>query len=149
MANELYLKNLVNEGIIENESKLIAIKRAEYEKGNIYSNGKAAYSEGSSYEANQKAGYDTYAPFKYNKNPLAGGAVDLILEGDFINSFLLKEKGKGYIFDATDRKKIKLMNQYNKGNRDIFNLSQKAFNDFLIKYVKDDFVKALKKQLGQ
>ena len=41
------------------------------------------------------------------------------------------------------------MNQYNKGDRDIFNLSQKAFNDFLIKYVKDDFVKALKKQLGQ
>ena len=149
LLNQQHLKNLVNIEIINDEEKLVAIKRTEYEQGNIYSNGSAAYSKSSSYEANEKAGYDTYAPFKYDKNPLAGGAVDLILSGSFINSFLLEEKGEGYIFDATDSKKIKLMNQYNKRGRDIFNLSQKAFDYFLIKYVKDDFTKVLKKQLGQ
>ena len=149
LLNQQHLKNLVNIEIINNEEKLVAIKRNEYEQGNIFSNGSAAYSKSSSYEANEKAGYDTYAPFKYDKNPLAGGAVDLILSGSFINSFLLKEKGKGYIFDATDSKADKLMRQYNKGNRDIFNFSQKAFNDFLIKYVKKPFTSEIKKQLGQ
>ena len=149
LLNQQHLKNLVNIEIINNEEKLVDVKRNEYKQGNIFSNGRTAYSLTSSYEANEKAGYDTYAPFKYDKNPLAGGAVDLILEGDFINSFLLKEKGKGYIFDATDWKKNKLMIKYNKGNRDIFNLSQKAFNDFLIKYVKKPFTSEIKKQLGQ
>ena len=149
LLNQQHLKNLVNVEIINDEDKLVDVKRAEYKQGNIYSNGSAAYSQTSSYEANEKRNFATYAPFKSFWNPLANGKVDLIYEGNFINSFLLKEKGKGYIFDATDWKKIKLMNKYNKGNRDIFNLSQKAFNEFINKYVFSDFRKILKKQLGQ
>jgi hypothetical protein len=149
LANEQHLKNLVNIEIINNEEELVAIKRNEYEQGNIYSNGEASYSTTSSYEVNESAGYDTHAPFKYNKNPLAGGAVDLILEGDFINSFLLIEKNKKYLFDATDWKKYRLMGQYNKGNKNIFNLHQDKFDFFINKYVKQGFIKSLKKELGQ
>ena len=47
---------------------------------------------------------------------------------------------------ANDSKVDDLIGRY---GEDIFNLNQKAFNDFLIKYVKDDFTKVLKKQLGQ
>lgn len=149
LLDQQHLKNLVNIEIINDEEKLVAIKKNEYQQGNIYSNGGTGYSPTSSYAVNELAGYDTYAPFKYNKNPLAGGAVDLILDGDFINSFLLIEKNKKYLFDATDWKKYKLMGQYNKKGRNIFNLSQETFNDFINKYVVNDFINVLKKQLGQ
>lgn len=146
VANETNLKNLVNTEIVEKEDVLVEIKKQEYEQGNIYSNGSRGYSNSSSYEQNLKAGFKKYKDFKRSLNPNAGGKVDLILSGDFINSFLLKEKGKGYEFDATDDKKNDLINYY--GER-IMGLSQEKFNAFLIKYVAPDFRKAIKKQLGQ
>ena len=41
------------------------------------------------------------------------------------------------------------MSQYNKKGRNIFNLHQDKFDFFLNKYVKNDFIKAIKKELGQ
>jgi len=57
-----------------------------------------------------------------------------------------KEKGEGYIFEASDSKADDLLDKY---GEDIFNLNNKAFNDFLIKYVKKPFTSEIKKQLGQ
>ena len=143
--NQQHLKNLVNIEIINDEEKLVNIKKQQYIVGDIFSNGKKAkYSKKSKLV---KDGNELYRDFKNKLNPKAGlGNVDLILGGSFINSFFLEEKGEGYIFAATDSKADDLLDRY---GEDIFNLSQKAFNNFLIKYVKDDFTKVLKKQLGQ
>ena len=145
LLNLQHLKNLVNIEIINDEDKLVDIKKQEYLVGNIFSNGKKAkYSKKSRVV---EGGSELYRDFKNKLNPLPGlGNVDLILGGSFINSFFLEEKGKGYIFGATDSKANDLLGRY---GEDIFNLNQKAFNDFLIKYVKDDFTNVLKKQLGQ
>lgn len=145
LLNQQHLKNLVNIEIINDEEKLIAIKKEQYIVGDIFSNGKKAkYSKKSRVV---EGGNELYRDFKNKLNPKAGlGNVDLILGGSFINSFFLEEKGEGYIFSATDSKTDDLLGRY---GEEIFNLNQKAFNDFLIKYVKDDFVKVLKKQLGQ
>lgn len=138
VANEVYLKNLVNEGIVENESKLIAIKKDEYEQGNIYSNGKS-----------RTYAWEWYRKEKELMNPKASGFVDLIYSGSFIGAFELIEKGKGYIFKSNDRKSILLENKYNNSKSNIFDLNQDVFNNFINKYVRKDFVKAIKTQLGQ
>lgn len=138
LLNQQHLKNLVNIEIINNEEKLVAIKRDEYRDGNIYSNGERRSYAWQEYEDEKKL-----------LNPRAGGDVDLIYTGSFISAFEITEKGEGYIFKSNDAKSDLLSEKYNNSKSNIFNLSQKAFNDFLIKYVKDDFIKVLKKQLGQ
>ena len=138
VANEIYLKNLVNEGIVENESKLIAIKKDEYEQGDIYSNGKS-----------RTYALEWYRQEKRLLNPRADGFVDLIYSGSFIGAFELIEKGKGYIFKSNDGKSSLLETKYNNSKSNIFDLNQDLFNDFINKYVKKDFLKAIKTQLGQ
>jgi hypothetical protein len=143
--NQQHLKNLVNIEIINNEEKLVDVKKQQYLVGDIFSNGKKAkYSKKSRVV---EGGTELYRDFKNKLNPKAGlGNVDLILSGSFINSFFLKEKGEGYIFESNDSKADDLLGRY---GEDIFNLNNKAFNDFLIKYVKKPFTSEIKKQLGQ
>jgi hypothetical protein len=143
--NQQHLKNLVNIEIINNEEKLVDVKKQQYLVGDIFSNGrKAKYSKKSRVSEGSS---ELYRDFKNRLNPKAGlGNVDLILSGSFINSFFLKEKGEGYIFEASDSKADDLLDRY---GEDIFNLNNKAFNDFLIKYVKKPFTSEMKKQLGQ
>lgn len=145
LLNQQHLKNLVNIEIINNEEKLVDVKKQQYLVGDIFSNGrKAKYSKKSRVV---EGGTELYRDFKNKLNPKAGlGNVDLILSGSFINSFFLKEKGEGYIFEASDSKADDLLGRY---GEDIFNLNNKAFNDFLIKYVKKPFTSEIKKQLGQ
>ncbi len=145
MLNQQHLKNLVNIEIINNEEKLVDVKKQQYLVGDIFSNGrKAKYSKKSRVSEGSS---ELYRDFKNRLNPKAGlGNVDLILSGSFINSFFLKEKGEGYIFEASDSKADDLLDRY---GEDIFNLNNKAFNDFLIKYVKKPFTSEMKKQLGQ
>ena len=138
VANEVYLKNLVNEGIVENESKLIAIKKDEYEQGDIYSNGKS-----------RTYAWEWYRQEKRLLNPRADGFVDLIYSGSFIGAFEITEKGKGYIFKSNDGKSSLLETKYNNSKSNIFDLNKDVFNDFINKYVKKDFVKEIKTQLGQ
>ena len=138
VANQVYLKNLVNEGIVENESKLIAIKKDEYEQGDIYSNGKS-----------RTYAWEWYRQEKRLLNPRADGFVDLIYSGSFIGAFEITEKGKGYIFKSNDGKSSLLETKYNNSKSNIFDLNQDVFNDFINKYVKKDFIKEIKTQLGQ
>jgi hypothetical protein len=136
--NQQHLKNLVNIEIINDEDKLIAIKRNEYEQGNIYSNGKS-----------RTYAWDWYRDEKELLNPRAGGFVDLIYSGRFIGAFELIEQGKGYIFKSNDSKSGELSGRYNNQKSNIFNLDQNVFELFLNKYVLSDFRKVLKKQLKQ
>lgn len=138
VTNEVTLKNLVNVEIIENEDVLIAIKRNEYEQGDIYSNG-----------VRRTYAWDWYKKEKQLLNPRADGFVDLIYSGKFINAFELTEVGKNYLFTSTDSKKSLLENRYNNSKSNIFDLNQKVFDTFIDKYVKKGFIKAIKKELGQ
>ena len=145
LLNQQHLKNLVNIEIINDEDKLVDIKKQEYLVGNIFSNGKKAkYSKTSRVV---EGGDELYMDFKHKLNSKAGlGNVDLILSGSFINSFLLEETDKGYIFVSDNSKVDGLVSRYGK---DIFNLDKNVFQLFLKKYVLSDFRKVLKKQLGQ
>jgi hypothetical protein len=142
LANEQTLKILVNAEIAENEEKLIAIKKEEYLDGNIYSRPliRRTYAGGV---------WDWYRKLKLEQNPRADGFVDLIYKGGFIGGFEITTKGKGYTFFSTDSKSRLLKEKYNNSKSDIFDLDQNVFNEFINKYVKQGFVKALKQQLGQ
>jgi len=140
LLNLQHLKNLVNTEIIDDEDKLIAIKKNEYEQGDIYSNGKR-----------RTYALDSYKEIKRQMNPRADGFVDLIFSGSFINSFLIiesKTKDK-LIFKSTDSKYELLGDKYNNSVSNIYNLDQEVFDNFLDKYVKKDFIKAIKQELGQ
>ncbi len=138
LANEQTLKILVNAEIAENEERLIAIKKDEYLDGNIYSNG-----------VRRTYAWKAYKEEKQLLNPRADGFVDLIYGGAFIGAFEITTKGKGYTFLSTDSKARLLKEKYNNSKSDIFDLDQNVFNDFINKYVKQGFIKALKEQLGQ
>ncbi len=138
LANEKTLKILVNAEIAENEEKLIAIKKDEYEQGDIYSRG-----------VRRTYAWKAYREEKLLMNPRADGFVDLIYGGGFIGAFEITTKGKGYTFLSTDSKARLLKEKYNNSKSDIFDLDQNVFNDFINKYVKQGFIKALKEQLGQ
>jgi hypothetical protein len=138
LANEQTLKILVNAEIAENEEKLIAIKKDEYEQGDIYSRG-----------VRRTYAWKAYREEKLLMNPRADGFVDLIYGGGFIGGFEITTKGKGYTFFSTDSKSRLLKEKYNNSKSDIFDLDQNVFNEFINKYVKQGFVKVLKQQLGQ
>lgn len=122
--------------IRKNEKDLLQYKKGDFLIGDIYGDGtKVAYKD------------DEYATYKYFKNPLAGGETDLINEGNFINSFFLQTPLQNkYLFGATDRKSIDLIEKY---GDDILSINKDKFKRFLDNYVKDDYIKILKKQLGQ
>lgn len=140
------LQQMVEVEIRKNEKELVQYKREEYEVGNIYGEpqAKAKYSLTSRVK---KGGKELYRDYKNKLNSKAGlGNVDLILSGDFIESFkLMPNKNGKYLFDATDDKKQELQDAY--GN--IFGLTDVHFDDFLKSYVVQDFIKQIKKQLGQ
>jgi hypothetical protein len=140
IANESALKILVNAEIAENEERLISIKKDEYEQGDIYSNG-----------VRRTYAWKAYREEKQLLNPRADGFVDLIFSGSFINSFLIEETPKKdkLIFKSTDSKYKLLGDKYNNSVSNIYNLDQEVFDNFLDKYVKKDFIKAIKKELGQ
>lgn len=138
LANEKTLKILVEAEIAENEEILIAIKKDEYEQGDIYSKG-----------VRRTYAWKSYREEKLFQNPRADGFVDLIYKGGFIGAFEVTTKGKGYTFMSTDSKAQLLKERYNNSKSDIFDLDQDVFNDFINKYVKQGFIKALKEQLGQ
>lgn len=100
-------------------------------EGDIYGNGTTARYRSKNYEL-----------FKAQKNPVAGGAVDLILTGRFVESmYLLKQKRGRYLFGNRDQKRRKLIDKYGEG---ILGLNQKAFSKFQIDFIKNDFVKKIK-----
>lgn len=82
-------------------------------------------------------------------NPKPGyGTPDLKLSGAFQNSFVLKKKGKNYLFDSTVKyKKYITPSRGQYGYDDVFGLtdkSEKAVNELIYK----EFMEKLRKQIG-
>ena len=127
---------MVNEQLVKEEENLKLLKEQDFLEGDIYGNGtKVDYA------------WKSYAEEKLLQNPKAGGNVDLINTGAFIDSFyLLKPKQNKYLFGAKDKKRNKLVGQY--GN-EIMGLNQDVFDKFQIEIIKPRFVREIKKQLGQ
>jgi hypothetical protein len=122
--------------IRKNETILLQYKRFDFIIGDIWGNGTRF-----NYASPE------YQEYKFNKNPSAKGDVDLINEGDFINSFFLQNPLQNkLLFGATDYKATKLMTKY---GDEIFSINNNRFQIFLKKHVAESFTKAIKKELGQ
>jgi hypothetical protein len=123
---------MVAEELLKDESTLKQLKEQDFLEGDIYGNGTNLAYRSRDYEL-----------FKAGKNPLAGGAVDLILTGDFVDAmYLLRPKQGRYKFGNRDKKRNKLVQKYGDG---IFSLNQNVFN----KYLKDITAPRLKKNISK
>ena len=83
-----------------------------------------------------------YELFKASLNPIAGGAVDLILTGSFVNKLYVHSLGMSrFIFKSRDKKSGLLQERW---GQDIMGLNQKDFDKLqkekyapmLIQYIK-------------
>lgn len=130
------LREMVYDEIIKEEHTLMMLKEQDYLEGDIYGTGVLRKYKNQDYEI-----------YKSKKNPLAGGAVDLINTGSFIDSFyLLKPKQNKYRFGATDSKKGELINNWGQG---IMGLNQGVFEKFQIEIIKPRFVEKLRKIINK
>lgn len=121
--------------ILKHENEIKLIKEQDFLEGDIYGDGTLVSYRSKNYEL-----------FKARKNPLAGGAVDLIDTGDFVNAmYLLKPKGNRYMFGNKDKKRKLLTEKY--GNK-IFGLNQDVFNKFQKEILAPKFRKIIQKQIN-
>jgi len=127
---------MVANQIAKKENQLKKVKEQDFLHGNIYGDNRLLRYRSKAYEM-----------YKSRKNPIAGGAVDLIDTGDFIDAmYLLKPRGNKYLFGNRDAKKKMLVEKY--GN-DIFGLSEDLFEKFLVDFIAQPFIKEIKQKLGQ
>lgn len=127
---------MVNEELIKEEKTLKVLKHQDFEEGDIYGDGKT-YTYRST----------NYANFKRTINPIAGGKVDLILTGAFVDSmYLLKPKTGRYLFGATDNKRSKLVEAY---SINIMGLNQNVFDKFQKEIIAPRFVRKIKNVLNR
>jgi hypothetical protein len=125
------LRELVNEELIKEEQTLKTLKRQDFEEGDIYGNGRKY-----TYQSQE------YSVFKQSINPLAGGKVDLILTGSFVESmYLLKPKQGKYLFGNTDKKRNILKEMY---GDNIFGLNQNVFNKYQKEIITPRFIRKIK-----
>lgn len=126
---------MVNEELIKEESNLKQLKEQDYLEGDIYGDG-----------SNESYRSKNYEIFKSQKNPLAGGAVDLILTGSFVDAMKLNKPNQGkYLFGNTDSKRNMLVEKYGIG---IMGLNQNVFNKFQIDIISPRFIRKLKNILN-
>jgi hypothetical protein len=131
VANITVLRELVNEEFTKDEGTLLELKKQDYLEGDIYGNGTDVAYRSTNYEI-----------FKSKLNPKAGGAVDLILTGDFISSFfLLKGRAGKYLFGAKDKKRNQLVNKY---GIDIMGLNKQVFEKYQKEITAPRFIRRLK-----
>jgi len=130
---ESVLEDIANEVIIKAESEIKGLKEQDFLEGDIYGDGSLR-----SYRA---PGYEL---FKASLNPLAGGAVDLILTGAFVNAMFIDTPNKNaYHFGNSDSKRDKLANQYGTG---IFGLNQNVFDKFQTEILAPRYIRIIKEQ---
>jgi hypothetical protein len=125
------LREIVAEEVLKEEKKLKILKEQDFLEGDIYGDGKKYTYQSSS-----------YSQLKRTMNPLAGGFVDLIFTGSFVESmYLLKPKQGRYLFGATDSKRSKLVEAY---SVNIMGLNQNVFEKFQKDIIFPRFVRKLK-----
>lgn len=125
VAHKPELRKIVYEIILAHEDELKELKYEEYKVGNINSNG-----------TRHRYKNPRYEKFKKDKNPLAGGFVDLILTEHFVESMWVKKsslKEGAFTFGNRNIKKRRpLMEKYGDDFGGIFGLEQKTFDKFQI-----------------
>lgn len=127
---------MVNEELIKDETTLKLLKEQDFLTGDIYGDDTNVYYRSRSYEL-----------FKERKNPLAGGNVDLIDTGNFVDAmFLLKGKKGSYLFGNTDKKKKMLLDKYGK---DILGLNQAVFDKYQKEILAPRFRQKIKLRLNK
>jgi hypothetical protein len=126
------LRELVNEELIKEESNLKLLKEQDYLQGDIFGDGRSYASYRSkSYEQEKRA-----------KNPIAGGKVDLINTGAFVDAmYLLKQRQGRYLFGNKDSKRNILKEIY---GDNIFGLNQTVFDKFQKEVIAPRFIRAIK-----
>lgn len=136
LAKIIVLREMVNEELIKEEDTLRMLKEQDFLEGDIYGNGSLV-----------NYAIEDYSKYKQNLNPLAGGFVDLIKTGAFIDSFKLnKPKENRYLFGATDPKKSILVGKY---GIDIMGLNQEVFNKFQKEIIAPRIVRKIKDKLNR
>ncbi len=124
------LRELVNEEIIKEESNLKLLKEQDFLQGDIFGDGTTFRYRSLDYER-----------YKQAKNPIAGGKVDLINTGAFVDAmYLLKPKQNKYLFGNKDTKRNILKEIY---GDNIFGLNQKVFDKFQTEVIKPRFIRAI------
>lgn len=127
------LQNLSEVEIRKEEQAIKGLKEQDFLEGDIYGNGTEASYRSKNYEI-----------YKSRLNPLAGGAVDLIVTGQFVDAmYLLKQKQGKYMFGNTDRKRNILKEMY---GENIFGLNQNVFSKFQKDIIAPRFIRAIKEQ---
>jgi hypothetical protein len=124
------LQNLVEEELIKDETTLKLLKEQDFLGGDIYG-------------TNTDTGYrsKSYELFKARLNPKAGGSVDLILTGDFVDAMYLLKGNKGvYKFGNKDKKRNILQQKYG----DVFGLNQQVFNKYQREIIAPRFLNKIK-----
>ena len=126
---------MVNEEIIKEETAIKTLKEQDFLEGDIYGDGTRQVYENRDYSL-----------YKSQLNPLAGGSVDLIVTGQFVDAmYLLKPKQGKYLFGNTDKKRniLKLMYGDN-----IFGLNQKVFEKFQRDIIAPRFIRKIKQKIN-
>ena len=126
------LQKIADEEIQKESETIKGLKEQDFLEGDIYGDGKTLVSYRSR----------NYEIFKSKTNPIAGGAVDLIVTGQFVRAMVLpKGKDGKYIFGNTDKKRNILVEMY--GNN-IFGLNQNVFSKFQKDIILPRFIRNLK-----
>jgi hypothetical protein len=123
---------MVNEELVKDEATIKQLKEQDFLEGDIYGDGKTL------------VGYRSrnYELFKSSRNPKAGGAVDLILTGDFVDAmYLLKPNQGRYKFGNTDTKRNILKEMY---GENIFGLNQNVFEKYQKEFIAPRFIRRIK-----
>src|SRR5574343_43878 len=131
VKNLTVLRELVYEELIKDEETLKLLKEQDFLEGDIHGNNTLFSYRNKPYEL-----------WKYQKNPLAGGAVDLINTGAFVDAMKLNKPSQGkYRFGNTDKKRNILKEIY---GQDIFGLNQEVFDKYLNEIIKPRFYRRIK-----
>jgi hypothetical protein len=122
---------MVNEELVKDEKTIKQLKEQDFLEGDIYGN--------DTYDSYRSRDYEI---FKSRKNPLAGGNVDLILTGAFVDAmYLLKPKQGRYKFGNTDKKRNILKEMY---GENIFGLNQRVFEKYQKEIISPRFLRRIK-----
>lgn len=126
------LQQIADEQIQKEKETIKGLKEQDFLEGDIYGDGKTLVSYRSR----------NYEIFKSKINPLAGGAVDLIVTGQFVNAMVLPKGNNGkYIFGNTDKKRNILVEMY---GENIFGLNQSVFSKFQKDIIAPRFIRNIK-----
>ncbi len=128
--NQAKVENLLKEELLANASEIVQLVRSRWKKGKRPDGGIIGSYKSFSYEL-----------FKRQQNPLAGGKVDLILDGG-LNENLVVNHLTGSLFNifSTDEKAVSIAEKY---GLDVYGLTEKEEFEVLLEAGNRVFVRLI------